>query len=277
MSEGVMDGVTLASLRLGGAAVLFWILGLFTPKQKIDRKDWFRLFLMSNCGMALNQYLFIGGVSLTVPSHAALAATITPVLTVILARFIFKQHISWLRVGGIALAVTGVLILVLSTASGLKSGNPLGDLMCIASQMLSSCYFLFFMPLIKKYHPVVLMKWLFLLSALFSAPFVTPHLLEFPWMSLSATSAWGIAYVVVGSTFLAYLLILAGQKYLPISVVVAFIYLQAIIAAAVSISWGIEYFTIVKLVAGVMIASGVWIVQYYAKMDEPQSTSTAGD
>lgn len=268
MSEGVMDGVTLASLRLGGAALLFWILGLFTPKQKIDARDWWRIFLMSLSGMALNQYLFIVGVSLTVPSHAALAATTTPVVTVILARFLFKQHISWLRVGGILLAASGVMVLVLSATGGGQSGSPLGDLMCMCSQLLSSCYFLFFTPMIKKYHPVVLMKWLFLLSALVSTPFVTPHLLDFPWSELSATSITGCVYVVVGSTFLSYLLLLVGQKFLPTSVVVTFIYLQPVIASFASVAWGLESFTVVKLAAALMIALGVWIVQSYAKMDE---------
>ncbi len=276
MSEGVMDGVTLASLRLSGAAVLFWILGMFVPKQAIDKKDCLPLFLMSLCGMGLNQYLFIGGVSLTVPSHAALAATITPVLTVVLARLIFKQRISWLRVGGIALALAGVLTLVFSASSGdAKVGHPLGDLMCLCSQMLSSCYFLFFMPLIKKYHPVVLMKWLFLLSVIVTLPFASPHLLAFPWTELSAQASWSSLYVVVGATFLSYLLILPGQKYLPISVVVTAIYLQTIVAAAVSISWDLEDFSFVKLIAGVMIAVGVWIVQYFAKMDA--TVSQAGD
>ncbi len=274
MDEGVMDGVTLASLRLSGAALLFWILGLFVPKQRIDRKDWFPLFLMSLCGMALNQYLFIGGISLTVPSHAALAATITPVLTVVMARVIFKQRISWLRVGGIALALAGVLTLVFSASSGnVKAGHPLGDVMCLCSQMLSSCYFLFFMPQIKKYHPVVLMKWLFLLSVIVSLPFASPHLMAFPWTELTAQASWCSLYVVVGATFLSYLLILPGQKYLPIAVVVSAIYLQTIVAAAVSIFFGLEDFSFVKLLAGVMIAVGVWIVQYFAKMDAAPSTT----
>ncbi|MFI3244298.1 MAG: DMT family transporter [Akkermansia sp.] len=267
MAEGVMDGVSLASLRLGGAALLFWLLSFFVPHQKVDAKDWFRLFLMSLCGMALNQYLFIVGVSITVPSHAALAATITPALTVLLGWLIYKQRISWLRLGGLVLAAVGVLIMVLSANSGGKSGHPLGDVMCLCSQMLSSCYFLFFMPLIKKYHPVVLMKWLFSISAVISMPFVAPHLWNFPWAELSTVSCMGALYVVVGATFLSYLLILPGQKYLPTSVVVAFIYLQAVIAAAVSIAWGLEGFTFIKLIASLMIGTGVWIVQYFAHRD----------
>lgn len=270
MAGGVMDGVTLASLRLGGAALLFCLLGFFVPNQKIERRDYFPLFLMSLCGMALNQYLFIVGVSITVPSHAALAATTTPVVTVLLARLIFKQHISWLRSGGIALAAAGVLLLVLSAAPNGKSGHPLGDLMCMCSQLLSSCYFLFFMPLIKKYHPVVLMRWLFSISAVISLPFVSPHLVAFPWAELSWTAIAGSFYVVVGSTFLSYLLLLPGQKYLPTSVVVTFIYLQPIIAATASILWGLEDFTTIKLVAGLMIGSGVWVVQHFAKSQPAQ-------
>lgn len=267
MSVGVMDGITLASLRLCGAAVLFWLLSLLAPKQKIERGDWFKIFLMSLCGMALNQYLFIVGVSITVPTHAALAATTTPVVTVLLALLIFKQRISWLRSAGIALAASGVLLLVFSAAPNGQGGNPLGDFMCICSQLLSSCYFLFFMPLIKKYHPVVLMKWLFLLSAVVSLPFVANHLVEFPWAELTPVGIAGATYVVVGSTFLSYLLLLPGQKYLPTSVVVTFVYLQPIIAATASIFWGLEQFRLITLVAGLMIGVGVWTVQHFAKRD----------
>lgn len=31
-------------LRVGGAAILFWMFGLFTKMERIDKRDWLRIF-----------------------------------------------------------------------------------------------------------------------------------------------------------------------------------------------------------------------------------------
>ena len=46
-------------LRVVGAAILFWMVGLFTPKEKIQRKDWKILLAAALLGMVVNMLSFL--------------------------------------------------------------------------------------------------------------------------------------------------------------------------------------------------------------------------
>jgi len=54
-------------LRVVGAASLFWLLSLFTPKEKIDRKDYPRIFFGALLGMCINMLMFFKGLQLSTP------------------------------------------------------------------------------------------------------------------------------------------------------------------------------------------------------------------
>lgn len=268
---GHMDGITLASLRIMGAAALFWIASIFAPKQAIEKRDWLPIILMSLCGMALNQGLFTEGVSLTSPSSASLAVTMGPIFTVVLACIFYRQHISLARIGGILLALAGVVLMVMSTAQDGSTGNLLGDAMCLGSQFFAACYFLFFAKLLQRYNPIVLMKWLFLISSIAMLPLVGRHLIEFPWAQLSTGSILSSAFVVFFGTFIAYLLLLPAQKILPAAIVVFFLYINPVVATSFSIGMGLESFCWFELLAALMIGLGVWIVQHYGLKEQEQA------
>ncbi|MEO6346878.1 MAG: EamA family transporter, partial [Aquaticitalea sp.] len=65
-------------LRVAGATVLFWLFGLFLPKEKIDRKDFLKFFVAAIFGVAINMLLFLKGLELTTPINASVIVTITP-------------------------------------------------------------------------------------------------------------------------------------------------------------------------------------------------------
>ena len=171
MESGMVTGVSLACFRLCGAAVLFWLASLFVPRQRIERGDWKYLIIMSLCGMGINQFCYVLGVQYTSPTNACVITTTTPVFTFVLSAMFLSAAVTARKVGGLLLAGVGALILILgSQMQGGRSGSPLGDAICLLSQLSASCYFVFFSGVIRKYHPVVLMRWLFLISAVITAP-----------------------------------------------------------------------------------------------------------
>ncbi len=273
MTESPIDGVMLASLRLSGAAALFWITGIFTPKQKIDRGDWLSLLIMSLCGMALNQYLYIGGIQYTAPSNASMMATSTPVVAVLLSVFILRESISWQKGLGVACSLLGGMLLVFNSSKGGLGGNVIGDIMCICSQLLSCAYFLFFIRIIRKYHPIVLLKWLFLISALLAVPFVGASFIVFPWHELRLMDWSLVFFVVFCSTFLAYLLLIPGQRSLEPGVVVNYHYIQPLVASIVAIGLGLDLMSWQKALAMTLVAVGVFVVSKSAKVvyEEPSN------
>lgn len=261
MESGLISGVSMAAFRLCGASLLFWLASLAAPRQQIERRDWLPLILMSLCGMGINQFCYVVGVQHTSPTNACVITTSTPVFTFILSAIFLHAAVTLRRVTGLLLAATGACILILgSQVQGGRSGHPLGDAICLFSQFSVSFYFVFFSGVIQKYHPLVLMRWLFLLSALLTLPFWWHEIRSLPWPQLGMPEILGTGYVVLFGSFISYLLMIVGQRYLEPPTVTAYNYIQPIIAACAGIMLGVDELSWQKVVAVVLIAAGVWAI-----------------
>ncbi len=260
MTDAGTSGIIITTCRLAGSAILFWILSIFTPKDTIDKKDYPYLVLMALCGMVLNQYPIIIGLQYTVPSHATLAASLTPITALFFARLFFKEAIGWRRASGVLIAFLGVSTLIFSSSSSGGQSSILGDALCLGSQFFATLYFVFFIRIIKKYHPITLLKYLFTIAALIAAPWVTSDMIHYPWRSLSMVNISSLFYIVFFATFISYLLLIPAQKHLPASVVVIYNYVQPVIALCISIWLGLESFGYLSALALILIIIGVTIV-----------------
>lgn len=258
MAGGLITGVSMAAFRLCGAALLFWMVSPLVPRQRIERGDWWPLIIMSLCGMGINQFCYVLGVQLTSPTNACVITTSTPVFTFVLSAVFLGSAVTFARVAGLACAVAGALILILgSQMQGGAGGNPLGDAICLFSQLSVSFYFVFFSRVIQKYHPVVLMRWLFLISAVLMSPFWVGEVAGLEWSQLGRAEVLGSAYVVIFGSFISYLLMIVGQRHLEPSTVTAYNYIQPVIAASVGLWLGVDALNWQKMVAVVLIAVGV--------------------
>lgn len=261
MAGGLINGVSMAAFRLCGAALLFWVTSLAMPRQKVERGDWKHLILMSLCGMGINQFCYVTGVQYTSPTNACVITTSSPVFTFALSAIFLHAAVNARKIIGLALAATGALVLILgSQLQGGLSGNPLGDSLCLLSQLAASCYFVFFSVVIKKYHPIILMRWLFSISAILTAPIWMHEICTLPWRELGTAEICGSLYVVLFGSFVSYLLMIVGQRHLEASTVAAYNYTQPVIAATVGILLGLDVLTWQKVVAVLFIAAGVWAI-----------------
>ena len=100
-------------LRVSGAAILFWVISIFFPSEKIDRKDWLRIIACAFFGMLLNMCMFFKGLSLSTPINSSVVITISPVLLLVLSAIFLKEKITLLKSIGIGLGLVGALLLIL--------------------------------------------------------------------------------------------------------------------------------------------------------------------
>lgn len=264
MQSGAIDGLLLAFFRVSGAAMLFWLISPLVAREKIERRDWWAVLGMSLCGMVINQFLYVYGIQYTSPTNACVVGTSTPVMTFVLAALFLQHRVTLLRVGGLLLASCGALVLVLGSGGGL-SGNAVGDGLCFISQFSAACYFVFFGGVLRRYHPVTLMKWLFLLATLLTLLPMSGRLAALPDAVLSAGELWAMVYVVVGGSFFSYLLLIVGQRHLEPPTVAAYNYVQPAIAATVGIGLGLDVLTWQKCLSLFFIATGVLLISKKAK------------
>jgi drug/metabolite transporter (DMT)-like permease len=209
--------------------------------------------------MVINQFLYVLGIQYTSPTNACVVGTSTPVMTFILAALFLHHRVTWLKAGGFLLASVGALVLILGSGGGL-SGHPLGDTLCLISQFSAACYFVFFGGGLRRYHPVTIMKWLFLFATVLTVLPISGRLAALPTAAFSMHELFAIAYVVIGGSFFSYLLLIVGQRCLEPPTVAAYNYVQPIIAAAVGILLGLDILTWQKSLALLLIASGVALI-----------------
>ena len=90
MQPGEVSSASLATFRLLGAAILFWLASAFVPGETIARKDRLTLFYASLFGIIFNQMAFTVGVGFTSPADAAIITTITNTKNITMK----KEHVA---------------------------------------------------------------------------------------------------------------------------------------------------------------------------------------
>lgn len=269
ISKWLLDGQltpefhTLA--RMIGACALFWLLSLFMPREKLSLREIGILFLCSFCGIAGNQTLFIQGLSMTSPIDASVITAGTPIIVMLLAAVFLREPITRMKSGGVLLGAAGAIGLVLQSG---RSGDAAaasfaGDACVLGSSLIYAVYFVFSKPLSEKYSAVTLMKWMFLFAVLEVAPLTLPAIVR-PGGAFAAPpderTFAGMAYVIFGATFLAYLLIPMAVRRIRPTTASMYNYVQPVVACALAILFAQDVFSAGKLLAAAAVFLGVYFV-----------------
>jgi drug/metabolite transporter (DMT)-like permease len=245
------------ALRVIGATPLLWLSGLFI-KERVQRKDIGKLALLSLFGVSINQSLFVKGMSLTSPISGAIIMITSPLLVLILGNIILKEKITWLRVSGIVVGLGGAALLILSnTVQTTRSDDPLGDLFIFINALSWGLFLVLVKPLMEQYHTITVLKWVFLFGSFILIPLGFSGIQAIDWPSLTGHTWFNIMFVVIGVTFIAYLLNIFALKTLSPSVVSAYIYLQPLMAAGIALYLGKDELTWQKVLSAVLIFAGV--------------------
>lgn len=252
----------LTMFRMIGAAILFWCISLFTRKEYVPPRDLLMLFLASLFGIQLNQTMFLIGLSHTSPIDASIVVTLVPILTMVISAMYLREPITWKKAIGVFIGASGALLLILSSqnSAGGAGGNMTGNLLCFMSSLSFATYLTVFKPLIMRYSPITLMKWMFLYAALCSLPFGYHEIADINYGALATDTYLRIGYVVVLATFIAYIMIPVGQQRLRPTVVSMYNYLQPLVSSVVAVVMGMDVFGWEKTLAGVLVFLGVYVV-----------------
>lgn len=253
----------LLCFRVSGAAVLFWITSLFLPKEKVDLKDFPKIFLASMLGLFLTQWSFLKASTMTTPFDTSILTPLTPIFTMFIAAIVLKEPITLKKAGGVALSFIGVIFLVFNTvrATGnVTETQPMGVVFMIGNCIFFALYLGAFRPIITKYSVVTFMKWMFLFSAIVAIPFDVKELVSLHVATMPTRYLLELGFVILFSTFVAYFLIPVGQKVLRPTVISLYGYLQPIIATVMGIVTGMDHLTWQKVLAAALVFTGVILV-----------------
>jgi len=249
-------------IRVVLASLFFWLVDAFFAKDPIQsKKDYIRLAVCAIFGIALNQLTFFKGLSMTNPINPAIMMTTTPILVLIISLVYLKERISLNKVLGIAFGMGGAIgLLLFRDDFSMGRATIIGDLLVMINASSYGLYLVLAKPLFKKYKPLTIIKWIFTFGILFVLPVGGSEFLATDWSAFTPVAWYALAYVVILTTFFAYLFNSFGLKQVSPTVVSFYIYLQPILASIIAIMLGKDQLTLTKISLALLIFVGVYLV-----------------
>ncbi len=249
-------------LRVGVSLILFWTIWLFGKTAiGIQKKHLPRFLLCGFTGVAANQMLFIKGLTMTSTIHASLLMLCTPLLITLFAFWVLKEKVTLFKAAGLALGIGGAVLLILSKEkAGNNTASLSGDILIILNAIFYTIYFMLVKPLMKAYPPLHVIRWVFTFGFIMILPFGWMQFSSIQWSQFEVSHFASLSFIVICGTFLAYFFTVYGLQHLGAGVTGAYIYTQPIFAAIVATVVLHEQFTLQKILSGVMIFTGVFLV-----------------
>ena len=230
--------------RVVGAVLLFWTVKVIFVRERVEKADFMRLAACGMFGVAVNQMCFFHGLSLSSSINAGIIMTVNPIIVVVLSFFILKEKVSVQKSLGILIGAIGAILLTLTAGTG-SGDSVFGDILLFINAASYGLYLVLVKPLMQKYSPITVITYIFTFGLLYILLY-PPTLSEFfsiDYSLLTQAAIFKIIYIIIGVTFLAYLLTVYALKDLSPSVSSSYIYLQpvlviffAVIFAAIGIS-----------------------------------------
>ncbi|MDA3866284.1 MAG: DMT family transporter [Salinivirgaceae bacterium] len=267
-----IDPLALVVLRAIGGVLLFWLFGAFMVRETVAKKDFIRLALSGTFGVALNQIMFLSGLNLTTPIDASIIMTANPIVVLVAALILLGERITWRKGLGIILGGTGAIMLI--TAGGeisFASDHFAGNLLMLGNTSSYALYLVLVKPLMTKYHPITVIKWVFLFGSFIILPAGYRELASTDF-SLFTTEVWlSVGYVVIFTTFFAYLLNIIAMQWVSPTLASTYIYSQPVIASIVAIIMMQDTLTWLKITSTLLVFAGVYFVNLAGRRNERKS------
>ena len=262
MAHGI-SGLALVSFRAVGAACCFWLTSAFSRKaEEVAPRDLLMFFFAGMLAIVFNQCCFTIGLSITSPVNASIVTTTLPIVTMVLAALFLKEPVTNKKVIGIFCGAVGALLLIMGNGQAAQKGGGhlAGDLLCLTAQCSFAVYLTIFKKLIQKYTVVTCMKWMFTYASIVILPFTYNELAVLPWAEIPVSTWLETGFIVFVATYLAYIMMMTGQKLLRPTIVSMYNYVQPIVACIVSVAAGLGVFGWSQGLAVVLVFGGVWLV-----------------
>ncbi len=257
---GGLSPLGVGAWRIAAGAVVHMALATVAHRRAVlpARADLPRFVAAAWLGVAFNQALFLEGLARSTPDNAVLVMCLIPVFTFALAAVVGLEAFSPTRLAGVLVALSGTLVLLLQNGQEGLGRHGLGNLLMVANALLYSLYLIVSKPILRRYPPLVLLSWNYLLSLPFVPWFVAgQRLVPEPG---HPSAWWSLGYIIVFPTVLAYLFNMYALARVRASTTAVYVYAQPLITGVASWIVFRETPTRLMLLAGAALFVGIWLV-----------------
>lgn len=261
--------------------LLLWRHGWRWPK--LERRDWLGLAGLAALGHVAHVNVMTQAMHLSTAFSSALISALGPMFTLLLVHVLHSQRFTRLQLGGVALAMAGVLVFLSDkfTWSALPSpiglwhglaGEPpgtlpgrtqgLGDLLLLLAALLFSAHTVAASRLFSRHGVTLVMAYTTLLAMVPMLLINAPQALQVPWASLPAAIWWGLLWSLAVASFAGWLAWGWLNDHLGVARTAPLLYLLPPVAGFISwLALG-ETFSALKIAGAVMAGVGVAATQF---------------
>lgn len=244
----------LVLIRSGAAAVILLVLAWLVPGTPAQwkRGDLLRLAALGVLAVPMNQALYFHGLSMTTAAHSALLYALTPALVLLFGRLRGVERLTLARVGGIAAAFAGVVLVLTShpnepaAATGVavrQLAGPealRGDLWVLGAVLAWSLYTAYSRDVVGRLGTIRATAFPLTIGALLFAPLGIPAALETDFSAVPPHAWVGVAWLAVVASTLSYLAWYYAIRRLTPSRVAIFNNVQPVGAALLAWAMGVR-------------------------------------
>ena len=244
--------LVFAYLRVVGAAV---VLNAVTRERRpapLARRDAWQL-------VVINQTFFLTGLHFTTADVAAILITTIPVFALGAAIALGRERATAAKIGGIALAAGGALLVVGREGFAGTTKSLVGDLFIVGNSLSYAFYLVLSKPMMARLSARRVVARMFAVACVLMLPVTAFAIVHQNWTAVGPGDRIALAAVIAGPTVAAYLINAWALRHAESSLVAAYTYLQPVITVFLAAIFLGERLRPAVAAAAVMIFAGVYV------------------
>lgn len=257
----VMEPLAYNALRMTLGCLVLFAIAYARPGRHASTADRRRLMLLGVLGHCVYQVLFIKGITLTRAGTASLVVAASPALVAIVARMLGHERLPMRTVIGIALSISGVMLVLGGSVSADGTSHLIGDLMILAAVVAWAFYTALLMPVTRRADSVQIAAWTLLGGVVPLTLIATPALLRTEWSAIAPLTWGAVVYSGLFAMVVAYLFWYRGVEQIGPTRTAMFGNLQPIVA--VLFAWPLlgEVPTLFQGAGAATVVGGLWLAR----------------
>ena len=267
--------LVFAYLRVVGAAIVLNMVIHERDPAPLSRRDGWHLAGFATLAIVINQTFFLGGLALTSAHIAAILLTTLPVFVLAASMALGTEPASAAKIGGIALACGGALLVVGGEGFAGATKSLIGDLLIIGNSLAYGLYLVLSKPMMARHSARRVVARMFAIASVVMLPIGIWPMIRQPWAAIPLRAWIGLLLVILGPTVAAYLLNAWALRHAGSSLVAVYTYVQPVLTAVLAAIFLRETIRPVIVAAAAMIFAGVWLSGLQRASQPPSTAITA--
>lgn len=230
-------------------------------RRPLRAGDWRWFALLGFFGIAMNQTGFTVGIHYTTVGHSSLIIALTPFFVLLLATRMRLEALTKLKLAGMLLSFSGVMVLTLEHGLGANNPTFLGDIITLGGATAFALYAVYSKQVAERYDTLTMITFIYLAGLVVVTPLAGWELLEVEWALVGWRGWAGVVYMAAVASVAAYMIFYYALKKISATRVIVFTYLQPVLATTLSILLLGERMTPYLLGGGILVVAGVYLAE----------------